>query len=55
MEETITIPLSEYKRLQRSELKLECLEGAGVDNWQGWDEAMSMLREAIAAETKEGE
>jgi len=50
MEETITIPLSEYKRLLRSELKLECLEGAGVDNWQGWDDAMDMMREALAEE-----
>lgn len=39
-EKTVTIPEAEYIRLQRSELWLTCLEGAGVDNWQGYDYAM---------------
>lgn len=31
--------------LEESEHKLNCLEGFGVDNWCGYDEAMQMMRE----------
>lgn len=54
MEETVTISRKEYERLQKSELKLECLEGAGVDNWSGFDDAMDMYREEMAKD-KAGE
>lgn len=40
MTETIEIPLKKYKRLLKSEEKLNCLEAAGVDNWEGYDFAM---------------
>jgi len=43
--ETITIPLSEYESLLRALDKLDALEGAGVDNWEGYDYAMEMLEQ----------
>ena len=39
-EETVTISRAEYDSLKDSEFKLECLEGAGVDNWNGYSYAM---------------
>lgn len=46
MDEMITIAKSEYEYLRRSELKLSCLEEAGVDNWSGYSEAMKLFRSA---------
>lgn len=40
---SITIPLEEYNELCRAAAKLYVLEGAGVDNWPGYDYAMEML------------
>ena len=40
MEETITIMMKEYKDLQDNRELLLCLQGAGVDNWSGYDYAM---------------
>lgn len=44
-EETVTITKKEYDRLLRDEAWLSCLEGAGVDNWQGIDYAHEFFRE----------
>lgn len=44
-EESIIVSKKEYKELLRSEQKLNALEAAGVDNWQGYDDAMDILRE----------
>ena len=44
-EETITISKKEYESLLQDSKKLSALEGAGVDNWQGYDEAMELIRE----------
>ena len=49
-EEMVTITKKEFKRLQKRELWLECLEGAGVDNWEGYDDAYAMRREAEEGE-----
>lgn len=38
--EMITITKSEYDSLIDDAHKLQCLEGAGVDNWDGYDFAM---------------
>jgi hypothetical protein len=38
--ETITITVAEYEELLDAQLKLTHLEGAGVDNWDGYDYAM---------------
>ncbi len=40
---TITIPLSEYSSLLVDRQVLRALEGAGVDNWDGYDIAMESL------------
>ena len=44
-EDTVTISKKEYKGLLKDEQKLQALEGVGVDNWQGYDDAMDILRE----------
>jgi hypothetical protein len=41
--ETVTISVEEYDRLLECEYKLIALEGAGVDNWEGYDDAMATL------------
>lgn len=45
-EEMVTITAKEYAWLQKCEEKLLALEGAGVDNWSGYDYAMEYLRAA---------
>ena len=42
--EMITITAKEYDSLKRSSAFLDCLEGAGVDNWDGWCDAMDDFR-----------
>ena len=44
-EETITILKSEYDRLTEDQRWLRALEGAGVDNWEGFDIAQDYLEE----------
>ena len=41
--ETVTIPKEEYIKLLILKIKLRTLESWGVDNWDGYDEAMSLL------------
>lgn len=36
-EETVTISKEEYDELLESQRFLECLEHAGVDNWDGYE------------------
>lgn len=45
-ENFVTIPVEEYKDLLDSQLWLDCLEGAGVDNWSGYEYAMKEYQEA---------
>lgn len=47
-EETVTITKQEYARLVRDARWLDCLEMAGVDGWDGIEEAMRMFREIQA-------
>jgi hypothetical protein len=42
---TITISVEEYNRLVNAEKKLNCLESAGVDNWDWYDDAMESFHE----------
>lgn len=42
-EEVITITLKEYNQLLEDSKILRALEGAGVDNWDGYDYAMESL------------
>lgn len=40
--EMITITKDLYDSLQEDSLWLNCLEAAGVDNWDGWECAMEI-------------
>lgn len=42
-----------YKELLRVEAKLGLLEDYGVDNWDGYDKAMSGIDEALKLSLKE--
>lgn len=44
-EETITISLKRYEELLVTEKFLRALEGAGVDNWEGYDFAIDSMQE----------
>lgn len=41
--ETVTILKTEYDELINRRNKLEALENAGVDNWDGYDFAMEAM------------
>lgn len=43
--QTITISTREYEQLIEDQLWLQCLEEAGVDNWQGMEVAIDIKRE----------
>ena len=43
--ETVTIGKFGYLMLKDSDLLLQCLENAGVDNWDGYYYAMEEYRE----------
>lgn len=45
MSDTIEISKSEYDSLLQQSEWLECLEAAGVDNWQGIEEAYALFKE----------
>lgn len=44
-EKTITITVRRYKDLLRAEALLAYLRAVGVDNWEGYSEAIRMLEE----------
>lgn len=44
-EEMVTITKKEYDKLLDRDRLLNCLERAGVDNWDGWDFAMDEYNE----------
>ena len=46
--EMVSIPKKEYERLLDRDEWLSCLESAGVDNWDGFDEAREIMREQAA-------
>ena len=41
----VTISADQYEGLLEDSLWLSALRGAGVDNWDGYDYAMELLRE----------
>lgn len=43
--ETVTIPKDEYDRLVKDSDWLGCLEAAGVDSWEGFEEAIRIRNE----------
>ncbi len=42
-EPTVTITVEEYESLQKDSQWLNALNCAGVDNWEGCEEAMNIL------------
>lgn len=48
--ETVTITVDELNKLKRQSDWLNCLEAAGVDNWEGIDYAYEMWRDEGYAE-----
>lgn len=50
---TIEITVEEYNRLIENELFLSCLEGVGVDNWEGYDDACTFFREELELRNRE--
>ena len=44
-QETVTITKEAYESLLEDSKRLLALESAGVDNWQGFDYAMELLRD----------
>lgn len=45
-DETVTITKKEYDQLIEDSRILDALRWARVDNWQGYDDAMTRLQEA---------
>lgn len=43
--EMVTITKKEYEELLKAREFLNCLEGAGVDNWDGYDFACDAFNE----------
>ena len=47
MEDKIELTKEEYDILQKRDLKLSALESCGVDNWNGYDDAMDMYQDLL--------
>lgn len=43
--EMVEIPLSVYNDLVDDQKLLDALRAAGVDNWQGWDDAIEIYNQ----------
>ena len=41
----VTIPQDEYNKMLERLMWLDALEAAGVDNWEGFDEAREIYQE----------
>lgn len=50
MNNKITVSEDEYNKLLDSDAKLRALEEWGVDNWNGYDDALSSYRKAKEAD-----
>jgi len=46
----IEIEEEEYLALKRDQIWLICLEGAGVDNWEGYEYAQEMFEDYLKGE-----
>jgi len=45
MELNITISKKEYEELLEDQKLLQALQGAGVDNWSGYEYALEIMKE----------
>lgn len=55
MEEQVTISKTYFDKLVRIEMQMTALESAGVDNWQGYGDAMEIYNELLQDAANEGE
>jgi hypothetical protein len=46
----VSIKLVELEQLRKDSHLLECLRAQGVDNWDGWDDAITAHQEAYSNE-----
>jgi len=46
--ETVTLTKEEYEYLVKAEERLSVLEEMGVDNWEGYSDAMKLMRRRAA-------
>jgi len=46
----VVIPIERYRQLEECESKYYSLQGHGVDNWEGWDDAMTDFHNAFEPE-----
>jgi hypothetical protein len=44
-DDTVNIPKNEYEELLERSAWLSALEAAGVNSWEGWDEALTIYDE----------
>lgn len=49
----VMVSRKEYKALLEDSCKLSYLEGFGVDNWEGYDEAMKAFRKEKRSEDED--
>lgn len=49
-EEFVVLGKADYESLVDDMNKLMCLEALGVDNWDGYDEAMAMMQGELDCE-----
>lgn len=52
--ETVTISREKYEALERDSDFLAALEGAGVDNWDGYDFAVQAMNDNDDSSTEKG-
>jgi len=45
LDDTVNIPRGEYEELLERSAWLSALEAAGVNEWEGWDEALGIYDE----------
>jgi hypothetical protein len=45
MNNTVRISKEKYEQLLNDQALLECLQACGVDNWDGYGDAMEMFEE----------
>lgn len=50
MEEMVTISLKRYEQLFESEKILDALYEVGVDNWEGYEEAMKLIDDEMISQ-----
>jgi len=43
-ENMLIVPREDLERLEQRDYLLQCLESYGVDNWEGFDDAMNNFR-----------